>query len=223
MQRAGMPLLVHGEVTDAEIDLFDREKAFIDTKLIPLRRDFPALKIVFEHITTREAAQYVSEADAKVGATVTAHHLLLQPQRAVPRRRAAALLLPAGPQARGTPACAGGRRDLGQRQVLPRHRQRAACDPPERARRRLCRLLHRPLGARALRRSLRRRRCDRSTRSVRELQRPRPSTACRATPPASPCGCQPWVLPESLPFGETTLKPLCGGETLGWQLLDATS
>ncbi len=76
MQREGMPLLVHGEVTDPEIDLFDREKAFIDDKLIPLRRDFPELKIVFEHITTREAAQYVQEADDKVGATITAHHLL---------------------------------------------------------------------------------------------------------------------------------------------------
>jgi len=76
MQRAGMPLLVHGEVTDSDIDLFDREKAFIDTKLIPLRRDFPELRIVFEHITTREAAQYVAEADSFVGATVTAHHLL---------------------------------------------------------------------------------------------------------------------------------------------------
>ena len=76
MQREGLPLLVHGEVTDAEIDLFDREKVFIDTKLIPLRRDFPELKIVFEHITTREAAQYVAEADRFVGATVTAHHLL---------------------------------------------------------------------------------------------------------------------------------------------------
>ena len=76
MQREGFPLLVHGEVTDAEIDLFDREKVFIDTKLIPLRRDFPELKIVFEHITTREAAQYVGEADRFVGATVTAHHLL---------------------------------------------------------------------------------------------------------------------------------------------------
>ena len=76
MQRAGLPLLVHGEVTDPEIDLFDREKVFIDTRLIPLRRDFPALKIVFEHITTREAAQYVSEADACTAATVTAHHLL---------------------------------------------------------------------------------------------------------------------------------------------------
>ncbi len=76
MQRLGVPLLVHGEVTDADIDLFDREKAFIDTRLVPLRRDFPELKIVFEHITTREAAQYVAEADGPIGATVTAHHLL---------------------------------------------------------------------------------------------------------------------------------------------------
>lgn len=76
MQREGLLLLVHGEVTDAEIDLFDREAAFIDTQLIPLRRDFPELKIVFEHITTREAAQYVSASDRHTAATVTAHHLL---------------------------------------------------------------------------------------------------------------------------------------------------
>jgi dihydroorotase len=76
MQRAGMPLLVHGEVTSPDIDLFDREAVFIDNQLIPLRRDFPELKIVFEHITTREAAQYVAGADQFVAATITAHHLL---------------------------------------------------------------------------------------------------------------------------------------------------
>ncbi len=76
MQREGLLLLVHGEVTAPDIDLFDREAVFIDTQLIPLRRDFPELKIVFEHITTREAAQYVSEADRFTGATLTAHHLL---------------------------------------------------------------------------------------------------------------------------------------------------
>ena len=76
MQREGLPLLVHGEVTDPAVDLFDREKAFIDDKLIPLRRDFPQLRIVFEHITTRDATQYVEGADAFVAATVTAHHLL---------------------------------------------------------------------------------------------------------------------------------------------------
>jgi dihydroorotase len=76
MQREGLPLLVHGEVTSPDIDLFDREAVFIDTQLIPLRRDFPELKVVFEHITTREAAQYVAEANRFTGATITAHHLL---------------------------------------------------------------------------------------------------------------------------------------------------
>ncbi|MEY3782526.1 MAG: hypothetical protein RIS97_704 [Pseudomonadota bacterium] len=76
MQRAGMLLLVHGEVTSPDIDLFDREAVFIDTQLIPLRRDFPELKIVFEHITTQEAAHYVRDADNFTAATVTAHHLL---------------------------------------------------------------------------------------------------------------------------------------------------
>ena len=76
MQRTGMPLLVHGEVTSPDIDLFDREAVFIDTQLIPLRRDFPALKVVFEHITTREAAQYVQSAHGAMAASITAHHLL---------------------------------------------------------------------------------------------------------------------------------------------------
>ena len=76
MQKVGMLLLVHGEVTSSDIDLFDREAAFIDTQLIPLRRDFPELKIVFEHITTQDAADYVMAADRFVGATLTAHHLL---------------------------------------------------------------------------------------------------------------------------------------------------
>ncbi|WP_439113600.1 dihydroorotase [Hydrogenophaga sp.] len=76
MQRAGMLLLVHGEVTSPDIDLFDREAVFIDQQMIPLRRDFPELKVVFEHITTKEAAQYVSEAGPFTAATLTAHHLL---------------------------------------------------------------------------------------------------------------------------------------------------
>ncbi len=76
MQREGLLLLVHGEVTSSEVDLFDREAAFIDEQLIPLRRDFPGLKIVMEHITTREAAHYVRDAGALTAATITAHHLL---------------------------------------------------------------------------------------------------------------------------------------------------
>ena len=76
MQALGLPLLIHGEVTDRDIDLFDREAVFIERTLIPLRRQLPALKIVFEHITTKEAVQYVKEADGPTDATITAHHLL---------------------------------------------------------------------------------------------------------------------------------------------------
>ena len=76
MQKHDLPLLVHGEVTDPAIDMFDREKVFIDRVMTPLRRDFPALKVVFEHITTKDAADYVRDADGPTGATLTAHHLL---------------------------------------------------------------------------------------------------------------------------------------------------
>ena len=76
MQRHGLLLLVHGEVTDGEVDIFDREAVFIDRVLQPLRRDFPELKIVFEHITTAEAADCVAASDSHLGATITAHHLL---------------------------------------------------------------------------------------------------------------------------------------------------
>ena len=76
MQREGVLLLVHGEVTTSDIDLFDREAVFIERHLMPLRRDFPALKIVMEHITTSEAVQYVSAAGSNLAATITVHHLL---------------------------------------------------------------------------------------------------------------------------------------------------
>ena len=76
MQHEGLLLLIHGEVTDSEIDIFDREAVFIERVLEPLRRDFPGLKIVLEHITTREAAQYVADGGPNLAATITAHHLL---------------------------------------------------------------------------------------------------------------------------------------------------
>lgn len=76
MERHGMLLLVHGEVTDPDIDLFDREAVFIDQHLEGLRRDFPELNIVFEHITTKDAAQYVMAAPRHLAATLTAHHLM---------------------------------------------------------------------------------------------------------------------------------------------------
>lgn len=76
MQEIGMPLLVHGEVTDPEVDLFDREAVFIDRVMIPLRKRFPELKVVFEHLTTKDGVDYVTEAEGPIAATITAHHLL---------------------------------------------------------------------------------------------------------------------------------------------------
>ena len=76
MERVDLPLLVHGEVTDHQVDIFDREKAFIDTTLAPLTRQFPKLRIVFEHITTSDAVQFVEASSKTLAATITAHHLL---------------------------------------------------------------------------------------------------------------------------------------------------
>ncbi len=76
MEEVGMPLLLHGEVVDADIDVFDREAVFIERHLTRLMRDFPALKIVLEHITTRQAAEFVATAPGNVAATITVHHLL---------------------------------------------------------------------------------------------------------------------------------------------------
>lgn len=77
MEQVGMPLLVHGEVTDPEVDVFDKEKIFLERVLTPLTQRFPRLRIVFEHITTREAVEFVRDASSNIAATITAHHLLL--------------------------------------------------------------------------------------------------------------------------------------------------
>jgi dihydroorotase len=77
MEKAGLPLLLHGEVTDPEVDVFDREQVFIDTVLPQITRRFSSLRLVLEHVTTREAVEYVDASPAGVAATITAHHLLL--------------------------------------------------------------------------------------------------------------------------------------------------
>ena len=77
MEKLGLPLLVHAEVTDSSVDVFDRERVFIERHLVPLTEKFPALRVVFEHITTREAVDFVRTASKNIAATITAHHLLL--------------------------------------------------------------------------------------------------------------------------------------------------
>lgn len=143
MQKAGMLLLVHGEVTSSDIDLFDREAVFIEQQLIPLRRDFPELKIVFEHITTKDAADYVREADGFTAATITAHHLLYNRNAIFTGGHPSALLLPARAQARNAPCGPGAGRHQRQPQVLPGHRQCTTPCTSQGTRHRLRRLLHR--------------------------------------------------------------------------------
>jgi len=77
MEEIGMPFLVHGEVVDSDVDIFDREAVFIDQKLIPIRQQFPNLKIVFEHLTTKEGVDYVRSCDSHTAATITTHHLVI--------------------------------------------------------------------------------------------------------------------------------------------------
>ena len=76
MEELGLPLLIHGEVTDQTVDVFDREQVFIDSVLVPLLKDFPHLKVVLEHITTKHAAAFVNQANDNIAATITPHHLL---------------------------------------------------------------------------------------------------------------------------------------------------
>ena len=77
MEKLGLPLLVHAEVTDAQVDVFDRERVFIERYMVAIIKDYPALKVVFEHITTKDAADFVLHAPSNVAATITAHHLLM--------------------------------------------------------------------------------------------------------------------------------------------------
>jgi dihydroorotase len=103
MAAIGMPLLVHGEVPDPEVDIFDREAVFVERSLAPLVRDLPELKVVLEHVTTAEGVDFVAAAGPRVAATITPQHLLINPQCALRGRAEAPRLLPTGRQARAPP------------------------------------------------------------------------------------------------------------------------
>jgi dihydroorotase len=217
MQRAGLPLLVHGEVTDADIDLFDREKVFIDTKLIPLRRDFPGLKIVFEHITTREAAQYVAEAGPHTAATITAHHLLYNRNAIfLGGVRPHYYCLPVLKREEHRQALVAAATSGSSRYFLgtdsaphPAHLKEHASG---------CAGCYTALSALELYAE-----AFEAADALDKLEGfasfhgpdfyglPRNRGSVTLTR-------QPWTLPETLPFGEAELKPLRGGETLAWRL-----
>ncbi len=218
MQREGLPLLVHGEVTDPEVDLFDREAVFIDRQLIPLRRDFPALKIVFEHVTTREGAAYVLQAEGPIGATVTPQHLLynrnaiftggLQPHfyclpvlKAEVHRQA---LVAAATS--GSPRFFLGTDSAPHAAHLKEHAGgHAGCYTA------LCAL---ELYAEAFEAAgaLDRLEAFASVHGADFYGLPRNAGTVTLKR-------QAWTLPESVPFGDARLKPLRGGEALAWKLI----
>jgi len=220
MQREGLLLLVHGEVTAPEIDLFDREAVFIDTQLIPLRRDFPELKIVFEHITTREAAHYVQESDQFTAATLTAHHLLfnrnaiftgangagLRPHYyclPVLKRETHRLALLAAATS-GSPKFFLGTDSAPHPAHLKEHASGCAGCYTAHTAMELYAQAFDSVGALDKLEAF----ASFSGADFYGLPRNTGTITLRR---------EPWIVPESFAFGQATLKPLCAGETLTWR------
>jgi dihydroorotase len=217
IEREGLKLLVHGEVTEPRVDVFDREAVFIDRQLIPLRRDFPGLKIVFEHLTTREGVQYVIDADANIAATVTAHHLLynrnaiftggLRPHwyclpvlKGEEHRQA---LVKAATS--GNPKFFLGTDSAPHAAVLKEHSSCAAgCYTALHA-------LELYAQAFEAANALDKLEAFASFHGPDFYGVPRNVETVTLVREA-------WTIPETVPFGDTVLKPLAGGETLNWRL-----
>jgi dihydroorotase len=217
MQRQGLLLLVHGEVTDNEIDVFDREAVFIERVMQPLRRDFPELKIVFEHITTKEAAQYVSASDAYTAATVTAHHLLynrnaifkggLRPHYyclPVLKREVHRLALVQAATS-GSSKFFLGTDSAPHAAVLKENSVCGAGCYTAPAAMELYAEAFEAAGALDKLEAF----ASFNGPDFYVLPRNRDKVTLKR---------EPWTLPESVPFGDATLKPLRGGETLNWKL-----
>jgi len=217
MQACAMPLLIHGEVTDHSVDVFDREAVFIDTVLAPLRRRFPELRVVLEHITTREAAQYVSEADGPIAATITAHHLLwnrnaifsggMRPHwyclPVLKREQHREALVAAATS--GNPKFFLGTDSAPHAARLKEHA--SACAGCYTAPHAL------ELYATAFERAgaLHRLEAFASFHGPDFYRLPRNTTRVELRR-------ETWQIPESLPFGADTIVPLAGGESLNWRL-----
>jgi dihydroorotase len=216
MQREGLPLLVHGEVTDPDVDLFDREAVFIDRHLNGLRRDFPALKIVLEHLTTQEAVQFVEDASGPTGATITAHHLLynrnaifqggIRPHYyclpVLKRERHRLALLKAATS--GNPRFFLGTDSAPHAAALKEHAQGCAgCYTAFSA-------IELYAEAFEAANALDRLEAFASFHGADFYGVPRATTTITLMH-------ETWTLPESLPFGNAQLKPLRAGESLNWR------
>ncbi len=220
MQRAGLLLLVHGEVTDPAVDIFDREAVFIDRVMVPLRRDFPALKVVFEHITTREAALYVAEAGAHTAATITAHHLLYNRNALfMGGLRPHYYCLPVLKRERHRQALVAAATSGSDRFFLGTDSAPHAAALKEAS---VCgagcftALSALELYAEAFDAAgaLGQREGFASHHGPAFYGLPRNASTVTLVR-------QPWLVPEGLPFGDAVLKPLRGGDTLAWRQVDS--
>ena len=217
MQREGLPLLVHGEVTDPAVDLFDREAVFIERQMIPLRRDFPALKVVFEHLTTREGAQYVATGDAHTAATITAHHLLFNRNALFAggmRPHFYCLPVLKGEvhrQALLAAATSGSAKFFLGTDSAPHAaplKESAACAAGCYTGLHAMELYAQAFDSAG---ALHQLEAFASINGPAFYGLPRNVGTLTLVR-------RDWTVPESLPFGETTLKPLCGGATLAWAI-----
>jgi dihydroorotase len=217
MEEWGMPLLVHGEVTDPAVDVFDREAVFIDRVLVPLLKRFPRLRLVLEHITTREAVEFVESAPPQVAATITVHHLLynrnamftggLRPHMyclpVLKRERHRAALLQAATS--GNPKFFLGTDSAPH----PRPAKESACGCAgiytAHAALELYAEVFEAMGA------LDRLQAFASFHGADFYGLPRNQDTITLVR-------EPWTVPTELPFGETTLVPLRAGETVAWRL-----
>jgi dihydroorotase len=216
-EREGIVLLVHGEVVDPEVDVFDREAVFIDRHLHGLRRDFPGLKVVLEHVTTREGAQYVAEAGANTAATITAHHLLYNRNALfLGGLRPHYYCLPVlkGEEHRRSLVAAAtsgsdrfflGTDSAPHAVALKEHASACAGCYTGFSALELYAEAFEAAGALDRLEQF----ASRAGPSFYGLPLNRGTVTLRKTP---------WTLPEALPFGEAQLKPLRAGETLAWRL-----
>ena len=220
MQRHGLLLLVHGEVTDPDVDVFDREAVFIERVMQPLRRDFPELRVVFEHITTREAADYVAGSSEPTAATITAHHLLynrnalfvggLRPHwyclPVLKRERHRQALVAAATS--GSPQFFLGTDSAPHAAALKEHSVCGAGCFTAPAALELYAEAFEAAGA------LDRLEAFASFNGADFYGLPRNAGTVTLRR-------QDWQLPETMPFGDATIKPLRAGETLHWRLVAA--
>ncbi len=217
MQKHGLLLLIHGEVTDPAIDLFDREAVFVDRVMIPLRRDFPELKIVFEHLTTKEGADYVRDASPLTAATITAHHLLFNRNALFTGGiRPHYYCLPVLKRETHRLALVEAATSGSDRFFLGTDSAPHAAHLKEHAFG--CAGCYTALTAIELYAQA----FDNADaldklEGFASLHGPDFYGLPRATDTIT-LKREPWTVPETVPYGDTTLKPLCGGETLNWKL-----